>query len=59
MVELRKIDKENYSECINLKVSDGQKNFVASNVYSLAQAWVFYETAYPLAIYSNNIMVGL
>ena len=58
MVELRKIDKDNYSECLNLKVSDEQKGFVASNEYSLAQAWVFYDTAYPFAIYSDNNMVG-
>ena len=58
MVELRKIDKENYSQCLALKVSDEQKSFVASNVYSLAQAWVFYKTAFPFAIYADNIMVG-
>jgi len=58
MIELRKIDKDNYSECLNLQVSDEQKNFVASNTYSLAQAWVFFETAYPVAIYSDDIMVG-
>jgi len=58
MVELRKIDKDNYNECLNLEVSDEQKNFVASNIYSLAQAWVFYDTAYPFAIYADDIMVG-
>ncbi|MCL2204063.1 MAG: GNAT family N-acetyltransferase, partial [Defluviitaleaceae bacterium] len=35
-----------------------QKNFVASNMYSLAQAWVFYNTAYPFAIYAGDEMVG-
>ena len=60
MVEFREITENNYSECLNLKVSDNQENFVASNIYSLAQAWVFYETAYPFAIYANdtNTMVG-
>ena len=58
MVELRKINKDNYAECLDLKVSDEQKTFVASNVYSLAQAWVFYDTAYPFAIYADNTMVG-
>lgn len=43
---------------MKLKVSDSQSNFVASNTYSLAQAWVFYETAYPFAIYVNDVMVG-
>lgn len=58
MVELRKIDEHNYSECIKLEVADEQKNFVAPNVYSLAQAWVYYQSAYPFAIYADDIMVG-
>ncbi len=58
MVELRRIDKDNYIECLNLQVSEGQRNFVASNVYSLAQAWVYSQTAYPFAIYADGTMVG-
>jgi diamine N-acetyltransferase len=58
MVELREITSNNYDDCLNLDVSDNQRNFVASNTYSLAQAWVFYDTAYPFAIYADDIMVG-
>lgn len=58
MVELRKITKDNYEECLNLKPSDEQKGFVSPNVKSLAEAWVFYETAYPFAIYADDVMVG-
>lgn len=58
MIELRKITKDNYEECLNLSVADSQKNFVSSNTYSLAQAWVYYKTAFPFAIYADNIMVG-
>ena len=58
MVELKAITKDNYEECLNLSVSDGQKNFVSSNSHSLAQAWVYYNTAFPFAIYEDNIMVG-
>jgi len=58
MVELREITVDNFDECIDLKVADDQHNFVASNMYSLAQAWAFYETAYPFAIYADDIMVG-
>ena len=58
MVELREINKDNYEQCIKLQVAEKQKSFVASNVYSLAQAWVFQKTAYPFAIYEDNIMVG-
>lgn len=42
MVELREITKENYEECLNLNVGESQKDFVSSNVHSLAQAWIYY-----------------
>ena len=58
MVELRQITKDNYFEIIKLNVSENQKSFVATNTQSLAQAWVFYNSAYPFAIYSDNIPVG-
>lgn len=58
MVELREITIENYEECLSLKIADSQKNFVSSNVLSLAQAWVYYNTAFPFAIYADNVMVG-
>ncbi|MCL2372582.1 MAG: GNAT family N-acetyltransferase [Defluviitaleaceae bacterium] len=58
MVKLKAITEENYEDCLALKVSDNQSNFVASNAYSLAQAWVFYNTAYPFAIYAGDVMVG-
>ena len=58
MVELREITKENYLECLNLKTDDSQKNFVSPNTHSLAQAWVFYKTAFPFAIYADGVMVG-
>lgn len=58
MVELRKITKENYEECLNLNIAESQKAFVSSTAHSLAQAWVYYDTAFPFAIYADNIMVG-
>ena len=58
MVELREITKENCEECLDLKVAESQKAFVSSNVHSLAQAWAYYDTAYPFAIYADDTMVG-
>ena len=58
IIELRKIDKENFEECIGLKVTEIQDEYVASNVYSLAQAWVSGGNAYPFAIYADGGMVG-
>ncbi len=58
MVELRKITKENLDDVLNLKVSGIQKEFVSSNAHSLAQAWVYQNTAFPFAIYNDNTLVG-
>lgn len=56
-VTLREITPENFRECVNLKVADNQKTFVASNVYSIAQAKIF-PSRNPFAIYANDEMVG-
>ncbi len=58
MVELRGITKENYEECLSLNVADSQKCFVSTNAHSLAQAWVYHDTAFPFAVYADNTMVG-
>lgn len=56
-VEFREIDRSNYNECINLKISEEQKRFVASNMYSLVQA-AYEPNFHPLGIYKDNNMVG-
>lgn len=58
MVELREITEDNFEEVINLKVSKNQESFVSSVAYSLAQAWAYKETAFPFAIYENEVPVG-
>lgn len=40
MIELRKITDDNFQECINLEPKEEQKNYVASNISSLAEAYV-------------------
>lgn len=57
MIALREVTPENWLECTKLSVAEGQKGFVAPNVYSLAQAKVF-PACVPLAIYSDEKMVG-
>lgn len=56
-INFRKIDKSNYNTCINLKVADHQKDYVASNAISLVQAF-YEEELYPIGIYNNEEMVG-
>lgn len=38
MPEIRPVTKDNWQELIKLKVREEQKHFVASNLYSIAQA---------------------
>ena len=69
MFELKKISilDDNMKECIELTVLPGQENFVASNAYSLAEAYVVNKAreadgeegvAVPYAVYENGKMVG-
>jgi diamine N-acetyltransferase len=56
-IELRQITMENFDTCIDLSVAEHQKGFVASNMYSLAEAKAD-GVSNPLAIYAGNEMVG-
>ncbi|HSK71952.1 MAG TPA: GNAT family N-acetyltransferase [Pyrinomonadaceae bacterium] len=56
-VRLEEITPQNFKECINLKVANGQEKFVASNVMSIAQSKV-YPTHLPFAVYADDEMVG-
>lgn len=56
-INFREIDKSNYSTCISLKVGEHQTNYVASNVFSLVQAF-YEEKLYPLGICNGDEMVG-
>ena len=56
-ISLREINSDNFHQCINLKVAEGQEKFVASNLRSIAEAKI-YPSALPLGIYSGDEMVG-
>ncbi|GAA0719346.1 GNAT family N-acetyltransferase [Clostridium malenominatum] len=62
MIELRKITDDNFDECIKLEPKEEQKSYVASNISSLAEAYVALTNneciPMPYAIYDNDIMVG-
>lgn len=58
MISLRKVDKDNYRKVIDMKLTNGGQEFVAPNVLSLAQAWVFYDIARPFAIYRDEEVIG-
>jgi len=56
-VELRPVTKANFGSVVNLEVSQDQVNFVASNLYSIAESKVYPELI-PLVIYVNETPVG-
>ena len=62
MITLREIDWDNWGDVMKLSVTEEQKNYIASNTYSLAQAYVsqmcddYHDT--PLAIYNGETLVG-
>lgn len=58
MITLQKVTKENLDDVLSLTVDESQRTFVSSNAESLAQAYVYSETAYPFAVYDDKIIVG-
>lgn len=57
-MELREITGENYQQVLNLSTGAGQEGFVAQNVRSMAQAWVFRDRDRPYALYEGEELVG-
>lgn len=57
MLNLKEVDKDNWLECIYLKLNEGEENFIAPNVYSIAEAQ-FYPKAESKAIYLGDKMIG-
>ena len=57
MLRLVEIDRHNYLPVLDLSVSPEQRTFVATNQYSLAQAYAQPECV-PLALYAENKPVG-
>jgi len=64
MITLRPVNQDNFNEVIKLSVTKEQEGFIASNMYSLAQAYANQLEDDPadhlitFAIYCNNEMVG-
>ncbi|HMS64030.1 MAG TPA: GNAT family N-acetyltransferase [Ignavibacteria bacterium] len=54
---LKDITKENYREAVKLKLTEEHAEFVAPNVFSIAQS-KFYSSWKPTAIYNDEEMIG-
>lgn len=57
MINFRKIDDENFAAIVNMKRPEGE-DFVATNAYSLAQAWLYRDAGDVFAIYNDDTPVG-
>jgi diamine N-acetyltransferase len=57
MLTLKPITKDNWEDAIQLKVKEEQKNFVASNLYSIAEVQ-FLDQFTACGIYAGDQMVG-
>jgi len=57
-VELTPITKDNVDEVLGLSVAPGQEEFVATNAWSLAQAFAHSDVAWPRAIVADGTVVG-
>ena len=57
-IELRPVDDSNRSDCMSLKVSESQSEYIASNESSLEAAKEHADVARPFVIYSDGVAVG-
>ena len=57
-IELKPVDQFNKSDCIRLKVTKAQSEYIASNESSLEAAEEYSDVARPFVIYSDGIAVG-
>ncbi|WP_242554320.1 histone acetyltransferase [Neisseria meningitidis] len=62
MIELKLVDESSFQAVLDLKISeaDERARFVAPNVRSLADAWLYRENedVFPRAIYWDKQVVG-
>lgn len=59
MIHFEAITEDNFDAIVQMK-RPPEEHFVASNAYSLAQAWLYREAddVYPFAIYDEETPVG-
>lgn len=59
MISFRGITEDNFNTIMQMKRPEGE-NFVASNAYSLAEAWLYRDAGdvYPFAVYDDETPVG-
>lgn len=57
MILFKSVNRDNLGQVLDLQLIP-PNDFVAPNVFSLAQSYVLYDSARPLAIYNDDEVVG-
>lgn len=57
-ITLRKITEDNFLDAFNLRLKEGQEEFVSHPIRSLAQAYVYHSQCTPFGVYADDKMVG-
>jgi diamine N-acetyltransferase len=58
VIRFVEVNKDNWQECIKLPTSEEHARFVASNLYSIAEAQFYPQTVQACCIYAGEEMVG-
>lgn len=60
MIALKPVDESSYQAVLDLTVAEEDKGFVAPNVHSLADAWLYRENGdvFPYAVWAGQQVVG-
>lgn len=58
MIRLEIVNEDTFKDIIHMELPEEQKRFVASNVVSLAQAWLYYDETRPYAVCDDDTTVG-
>ena len=58
MTELKAITEDNFLDAFNLRLAQGQDEYVSHPIRSLAQAYVYRNQCQPFGIYADGKMIG-
>lgn len=61
MIHFKPIDEDNFEDCLSLKLTEEQQEHVASNAYSIIEAYACRnscEVYYPLIVYKDDTVIG-
>ena len=58
MTELKAITENNFLDAFNLRLAQGQEEYVSHPIRSLAQAYVYRNQCQPFGIYTEGKMIG-